>query len=369
MPPALPSVPAPPDPPAFGTGPAEGTPPQVIPVPIPVPVLPAAPEAGLATQSPATAGPASGATAQSPAAGGAAAPPITGLALPGTADVRPNLKPGWSLSVRTMGGMKGTMKIQGQPDATVRQLTDLEFIETVVKADAGREQEVIREVVRAEAQVLDPATGQTITSQFAQAGQKFRVVFTGDTGEVTDLQTNQPIADGVLKEAFSQPLMLDVLPPGPMAAGTTWSFTGDDLSHRLKVLEIQGGRLDLRVDRVDRDADTGLQAMYISGTLQTKIPFPGLAGQSFDLNARVEMVVPPALGVALMAKLEGTVTCQVTATNQAGQQATISFAGDTTSVQVVKPSKEVIAELSGAGGASPAGRPARVLGTGVPARP
>ncbi|MBM3241284.1 hypothetical protein FJZ31_33800 [Candidatus Poribacteria bacterium] len=259
--------------------------------------------------------------------------------------VQPQIQPGWSFEVTRSAGIKGTLSAQGEPAYPVRYFSKIIFLEQVNKVEAGRANEVTREVITAERQTIDEEsqqTGELSRYELAPKGQTFRVVFSGDEPSLYDAKTNEEIFDDEVKEAFSGPLTPDLWPAVPLKAGQSWSYSDADLTRRLKLLDAQGGQMTLQVERIENQAETGLLTAYIRGQLQTRISFGPVP---LDFNAKVEIDLPLAIGVPFMTKFEGALSGQGQVQDDMGQPINLTFSGECSALQGCKPSQSVLSAV------------------------
>lgn len=318
--------------------PATGGVAPVNPPPAPAAQPPAAGPFGPFRRAPAGSTPAATVPGNMPVA--PATPPAVPQSLPqGGAVVRP----GWRFNVSAAFAMNGVVQSTGAQPVPFRIMNQVVFVEEVTKAEGPRITESLREVVKAEVTAPDPQTGQTVAKPISQPGQKFRVTFGEFDGVVYDPNSNQEVMEKEVKDAFSSPLTAPFWPPGQLQAGQSWTYTGEDLAKRLESLQIKGGQMTMRVERIERDPQTGLLTAYIRGQLQAKTPFEGV---DVDLNANLEIDLPVAVGVPIRAKLEGKASAQIQQQNQMGQVVMMAISMDLGAMQSCVPSQNVIADVS-----------------------
>lgn len=258
-------------------------------------------------------------------------------------DVCPRVRPGEQFRVKSTFRASLTYRVQGSDDITLPVVWETEFLEEVVKVEAGRPKEVVREVVKAEIEAVVPhgvPAGQ-VRVPVIQPGRSLRVIFDGADTQVFDAKNNEPAGP----EAFlaCEPLITDLFPTGPLLAGRKWFFSGEDLTRRLKAIGVHGGRMDLSVDRQDCDTETGLEVVRISGTLRTKVSLGEDGDSNCDFQATVEVVVPPRTGIPLLVRVEGNLSGKASANDSVlpdDPELNVAMQGSMTFVQIVKPAKE-----------------------------
>jgi hypothetical protein len=151
-----------------------------------------------------------------------------------------------------------------------------------------------------------------------------------------------PECDEELVSLFALPVALELWPEGALVEGRSWSSEGADLTRRLELIAADGGRLDLRVERVAVDLETGLSTAYLKGVLETDLAvFEG----PVRFVAQVEVDVPLALGLPTRASFDGTLKGYWLEVGTSDAPALIAVEARAVATQTCRPAKEVLMAL------------------------
>jgi hypothetical protein len=250
---------------------------------------------------------------------------------------------GWKFQGRRVLLLDLTLSAQDGSKAPLQYLKQtLAFIERVEKLEENFPVEVTRKLTQAELETRGYNEQQTKKQQVAQPGTVLRVRTVGRrAGAVID-GTGEAI-DEDFEEAIGGPLAPELYPEGDLKAGMRWSYKGADLGNRMP-FECMGGQADLRVESVARDPQSGLVVAKIRGPIQTKVQ-PG--DIPLDLKGQIVIDLPVAIGIPLVAKIEGTLTAQTTFTDPQGRQHPVTVSGKGSFVQTVGPAMNIVKAAGG----------------------
>jgi len=223
-----------------------------------------------------------------------------------------------------------------------------EFIEQVVSVQGGQSAEVVREIVKAEQEMTDPVTGQTLRQPYAARGQRLRVVPGAFAPQIFDGSTGVPVIDPNILNALSAPIRVDIVPLGDLRLNQSWEYSGDELTRRLRLLNAQHGQLRLRVSGVGRDAETGLELAHMIGQLQTQIAFNN-ASASFSADVAIDWLT--GIGLPKRIAFTGPITMRTVVQGAFNQQLTYALAAQGHTSQTCQLSSEALALLEGNAGA------------------
>ena len=179
-------------------------------------------------------------------------------------------------------------------------------------------------------------------------GQRFRVTHSPSGSSLYDANSGQRVWDTDIVEAFSWTITPDLWPEGELRVGQSWSYSEGDMVHRLSMLSALGGRINLRVERIEPEPSSGLMTAYIRGNIRTKIDFD-IAPLDFD--AKVSIDLPLAIGVPFMLKFEGNLSGRGTMQDDWGRTVPFTITAEGTALMVSKPSDAVLSAV----GAKPGG--------------
>lgn len=131
------------------------------------------------------------------------------------------------------------------------------------------------------------------------------MLFDGNSGE--------EIWDEEMVAAFSPPIVPNLWPQGALRKGQKWSYRGNELTARIALLDILGGKIDLGVEAIKEEPSTRLMTALIRGKLQTMVDLGNIV---MDFNADVSIDLPVLLGIPFMVKFDGTLLGSGTAQDQ-----------------------------------------------------
>lgn len=272
-----------------------------------------------------------------------AAPPTAGGSFSAIAG---GVQPGWRFRVTRSFEYDG-QAWRGEESSPIGIALELEFIEEITAVAEGLATRVVRNMVGAKAEKA--ATGGS--GGLAKSGEEYELRFQGEEFELIDRHSGNAVTSMRTRNSVGWPLALDLWPTGQLEAGQAWSFHGGDLARRLAMLEVRHGRLDLRVERIQREPRTGLDTAHIRGRLVGHIPFSGVPAL---YNARVEIDLPLALGIPFRMEFNGRFHGEGQVADSQGRIE--SAAIDTTYrvAQRVSPARAVLAALQAAPTPAPA---------------
>ncbi|MFH2001560.1 MAG: hypothetical protein ABIK28_17890 [Planctomycetota bacterium] len=244
------------------------------------------------------------------------------------------------LIVRT-AAVKGNLRPQGSVQAfPLNFFQQLEYTDQVLDVKERRIHEVLRHVHKAETRNMDPETRRTETRQMVHSGSVFCVEHTGSGSNLYDQNTKQQVWNEELIDAFARCTAPRLWPESPLSKGQCWSYSGRDLEERICLIDIQGGKMDLNVERIGAEPTTRLETAYIRGTLETKIDLED--GLMADFSAHVEIDLPLSLGVPFRVKFEGRLSGQGSMQDDWGQPLVLKIEGEGTLLQICKPAAAVL---------------------------
>jgi len=263
------------------------------------------------------------------------------------------VQPGWRFMVQREARISGSFQItdaQSHPvhASSLSMRNVAEFIEQVVSVQGGQSAEVVREIVKAEQEMTDPVTGQTLRQPYAARGQRLRVVPGAFAPQIFDGSTGVPVIDPNILNALSAPIRVDIVPLGDLRLNQSWEYSGDELTRRLRLLNAQHGQLRLRVSGVGRDAETGLELAHMIGQLQTQIAFNN-ASASFSADVAIDWLT--GIGLPKRIAFTGPITMRTVVQGAFNQQLTYALAAQGHTSQTCQLSSEALALLEGNAGA------------------
>ncbi len=165
-------------------------------------------------------------------------------------------------------------------------------------------------------------------------------------------------ADGKLLDdqtqigALGGPPAFTLWPGGVLRQGRRWCLSGDRLENALAPLGIQYASLEMSVERIGREPSTGLQTAYLQGDLYGILPH---RGHDTKLRARVELDLPPTLGLALRLDVSGQFEADEPLTGPAEGRRLVR--GSYRFRQTLAPSRAVLTALAQPSGQQPQSRP------------
>ncbi len=230
------------------------------------------------------------------------------------------------------------VRSQGNQSLPFRTLWQARFIEEVNKVARNRAAEVTRQVNLAVMKERDPQTGEVKETHTCARGSTYRIVFTPGGSQVTDARSGTRAAEEVA-DFIGAPLSPEIWPEGRLNKGQRWTYQDDEVTRRLWFMEARGGRLDLQVDDVARDPDSGLEVAKIRGKVQTQIQLENLV---VDYQADVRIDLPPAVGVPLMLHFKGKMFARGTHPDPSDNQVPYTVSGDAEVYQKSAPAKKVV---------------------------
>lgn len=249
------------------------------------------------------------------------------------------LENGWLLQVTRSVGMKGTERYPNGYQAPFRIFQKIEFVDQISQTDGKVIQEVKRTVKTAEYNSLDPESGQMVKQELLPSGSRFRIVHSPYGSTLYDGQSNEEIWDEEKVSTFSPPVVPNLWPEGELHRGQKWSYRGNELTARIALLDILGGKIDLSVEDIKEDPYSQLMVTMIRGRLQTKVDLGTIV---LDFNADVSIDLPVTLGVPFMVKFEGILQGSGTTQDQWGQSVAFQIEASGSYLQVAKPSREIL---------------------------
>ena len=274
---------------------------------------------------------------------GGAAPPEPVEPIGPAVTTRLPMKAGWKFQGQRVLFLDLILSAQDGSKATLQYLKQtLGFIEEVQKVEDNFAVEVTRKITQAELETRGHNEKEIKKQQVAQPGTVLRVRTVGRrAGAVID-GTGEQI-DEDFEEAIGGPLTPEMWPEGDLKPGMLWAYKEADLANRMP-FECKGGQATLSVQSVARDPRSGLVMAKIRGTVATKVQ-PG--DIPLDFSGQIVIDLPVAIGVPLVAKIEGTITAQTTITDQQGKQHPVTVSGKGTYAQTVGPAMSIIRAAGG----------------------
>lgn len=263
---------------------------------------------------------------------------------PPSQDAATGPKNGWRFEVTRSYGVKGAMTISGHGQAPLQYFEKLRFVDEVSEAQGSRILQVNRQVVEATLQYYDPEADEMRNQELAPPGSLFRVTHAEEGSLLYDGRSGEEVWEEDLVEAFTPPMAQNLWPSTSLAVGQAWSYEGAQLARRLTFIEPLGGRMDLKVERLEPQPDTGLLTAFIRGELKTRVDI-GLGPLEF--SGRVEIDLPLALGIPFMVKLDGTLSGSGKWPGEPGQEPELTVNAEATALQICKPSDAVLRSAGG----------------------
>jgi hypothetical protein len=253
------------------------------------------------------------------------------------------MEKGWRIEVTRSVGMEGTENYQNGYQAPFRIFQKIQFKDQVTKTDGKVIQEVDRTIETAEFNSLDLESGQMVKQEIIPSGSRFRVSHTPYGSTLFNGNSGEEIWDEDIVSAFSPPIVPNLWPEGELGKGKKWSYHGDELTSRIALLDILGGKIDLSVEDIKEEPSTHLMTALIRGKLQTKVDLGNIV---MDFNADVSIDLPLPLGIPFMVKFDGTLLGSGTAQDQYGQPIGFQAKASGTYLQIAKPTKEIFDSIA-----------------------
>lgn len=229
---------------------------------------------------------------------------------------------GWRFKVNRNTMVDVTAR-QGGQTSTMIALAKAEFEEKVTRVEGAKASEVTRKVNTLVLKKRSSEFEGVKEEKLCPDGSEFRVAFQNGRGKVSAV--NGTAMNQMLANALSIPITPAILPEGELTHGRRWSYRDDQVSERLWFMDTRGGSLDLQVDRIITDEDTGLQIAMIQGKLITKVQ---LGEMLLDYQADVELIVPVAIGVPVGFHIKGKLSGEVNGRDNQGRPIRYTVSGE-----------------------------------------
>jgi hypothetical protein len=253
------------------------------------------------------------------------------------------METGWRIEVTRSVGMQGTENYQNGYQAPFRIFQKIQFKDQVTKTDGKVIQAVNRTVETAEFNSLDPQSGQMVKQEIIPAGSRFHISHAPHGSTLFDANSGEEVWDEEMVAAFSPPIVPNLWPRGALRKGQKWSYGGNELTARIALLDILGGKIDLSVEDIKEEPTTHLMMALIRGKLQTKVDLGNIV---MDFNADVSIDLPVRLGIPFMVKFAGNLFGSGTAQDQYGQPIGFQTQASGTYLQIAKPSSDILAAIA-----------------------
>ncbi|MDY7109410.1 MAG: Ig-like domain-containing protein [Planctomycetota bacterium] len=252
------------------------------------------------------------------------------------------IRPGWEFRVTCTTAFKGAIQT-GSGEIIFQEVAGVEFLEQVMDADGPLITKARREVGKAEIKGRDPETGEPYHEQLLPEGSAYTVNFGPRETRVVDAETGRAAGDPA-PDLVGVPLTFDLWPAEKMKTGQTWRYEGQDLARRLRDLDVRGGRLELKVDRI-ATGPVGLRTAYLKGRFEGPVD---LDGRPAEFSAAVQIDLPLDVGVPFMLKFEGPVRMRLEQFDEwTGEPVAYVLDGEMAFLQVTEPAAGVVDDVGG----------------------
>ena len=240
------------------------------------------------------------------------------------------LQPRPKFKVAQIIDLNATVTVQEVQNLQLRERGQIEFTDEQFLNKAG-EITIVREIISAEWESTQPTGIEPVIYRIAQPGQRFQIAWTDEGVQVTDIASGERVWDQRILTAMGSAISPDLWPAEPLTPGLSWTLTGSDLARRIHLLPVEGGKLELSVEKLATNSSLTGPVASISGKLETLLPLSPVSAL-FSSDVRLEL--PLQWKVPLRLTVSGTLAAKSTITDQMGDPVNVSLSGRATVDQI-----------------------------------